>query len=144
MMTLEEAIQHCEDTMYKQKELGCNLCAQDHEQLKQWLEELRRYREAEDNQTWNDNCITNNNFTLYDAYGERALVCNASRYTDGVVLTFSIQDAIIDEEDVSSVWSRIKRAFKALFGKPYTYAEVVVENMFDAQQFISDVETEMR
>ena len=38
-MTLEEAIKHCEE-----KACGKSQCAQDHQQLKEWLEELQRYR----------------------------------------------------------------------------------------------------
>lgn len=60
-MTLEEAIKHCEE---KTKELkndaelfkrvkatekkiaDCEECAKEHEQLAEWLKELRRYREC--------------------------------------------------------------------------------------------------
>lgn len=49
MLTLDEAIKHCED---KAKELlkengdECFDCAQEHLQLAMWLRELKRYRET--------------------------------------------------------------------------------------------------
>ena len=57
MLTLDEAIKHCEE---KAKEIRqqalkrrldiegiaeCETCAQEHEQLAEWLKELKRYRE---------------------------------------------------------------------------------------------------
>lgn len=59
MLTLDEAIKHCEE---KAKELkkdyeravalnipseGCLECANEHEQLAEWLKELKRYRETD-------------------------------------------------------------------------------------------------
>jgi len=43
-MTLEMAIAHCRE---KAKELGCTDCAREHEQLANWLEELKQYKDAE-------------------------------------------------------------------------------------------------
>ena len=37
-MTIDEAIQHCEE---KARELGCTECAQEHRQLAAWLRELK-------------------------------------------------------------------------------------------------------
>ena len=44
-MTLEEAIKHCEEKM---KELGerCYECSKEHEQLAEWLKELKAYKET--------------------------------------------------------------------------------------------------
>lgn len=39
MMTIDEAIQHC-----KEKSCGNSVCALEHKQLAEWLEELRHYR----------------------------------------------------------------------------------------------------
>lgn len=61
MMTLEEAIEHCKKEaenqrrkvpMYEHVGLyhaasGCNECAAEHEQLAEWLNELKQRREAE-------------------------------------------------------------------------------------------------
>lgn len=69
-MTLDEAIKHCEDVANRERELykmcpedcdgssdcrelkhgkdrGCLKCAEEHEQLAEWLKELKRYREAD-------------------------------------------------------------------------------------------------
>ncbi len=40
MMTLEEAIEHCEE-----KSVGCDNCANEHRQLAEWLKELKIYKE---------------------------------------------------------------------------------------------------
>lgn len=40
-MTLDEAISHCDDVATKEK---CEQCAQEHEQLAKWLNELKKYR----------------------------------------------------------------------------------------------------
>lgn len=45
-MSLDEAIQHCEDVANGMTEQGkCEECAKEHEQLAKWLKELKRYRE---------------------------------------------------------------------------------------------------
>lgn len=41
-MTLDEAIQHCEDVAASNT---CAACASEHEQLAAWLKELKDYRE---------------------------------------------------------------------------------------------------
>lgn len=57
-MTLEEAIKHCEEVAKENRELAdkigvskyddvdCVKCAKAHEQLAEWLKELKRQREA--------------------------------------------------------------------------------------------------
>lgn len=42
-MTIDEAIQHCEE---KARELGCTECAQEHRQLAAWLRELKFRRQG--------------------------------------------------------------------------------------------------
>lgn len=42
-MTLEEAIQHCND---KAAELNGTACGIEHKQLRDWLEELKKFREV--------------------------------------------------------------------------------------------------
>jgi hypothetical protein len=44
-MTLDEAIKHCEEVISEQK--SCNMmdCANEHIQLRDWLLELKEYRE---------------------------------------------------------------------------------------------------
>ena len=44
MMTLDEAIQHC-----KEKSCDNTGCAKDHQQLGEWLTELKHYREKSEN-----------------------------------------------------------------------------------------------
>lgn len=60
-MTLDEAIQHCKDVAKESKEaaltyarenayetsISCKACGQEHEQLAEWLTELKQRREAE-------------------------------------------------------------------------------------------------
>lgn len=58
-MTLDEAIKHCEETakeirwqavkerMDIEGVAECETCAEEHEQLAEWLKELKRYREAD-------------------------------------------------------------------------------------------------
>ena len=44
-MTLEEAINHCDEVIKDETSCGCFACADEHRQLKEWLRELKRYRE---------------------------------------------------------------------------------------------------
>ena len=49
-MTVEEAIQHCKEqaaTLRMAGDSGCAECAAEHEQLAEWLTELKQRREAE-------------------------------------------------------------------------------------------------
>ena len=41
MMTLDEAIEHA-----REKANGCGECAKEHQQLAEWLEELKQFRES--------------------------------------------------------------------------------------------------
>lgn len=41
-LTLEEAIKHCK------KKVDCSPCGQEHKQLAEWLKELKRYKDAEE------------------------------------------------------------------------------------------------
>ena len=43
-MTLEEAIEHCEEKACEQKACGNNLCSMEHRQLAEWLKELQALR----------------------------------------------------------------------------------------------------
>lgn len=45
-MTLDEAIEHLEDSL-KNKEFSCESCREDHEQLLEWLKELKTHRERQ-------------------------------------------------------------------------------------------------
>lgn len=40
-MTLDEAIEHCDEVVQKE---DCSKCAKEHEQLKEWLEELKELK----------------------------------------------------------------------------------------------------
>lgn len=44
MMTIDEAIAHAREEAQVLRADGCDLCSQDHEQLADWLEELKRRR----------------------------------------------------------------------------------------------------
>ncbi len=56
MMDLESAIQHCKEQVQEQAKKGCYSCAEEHQQLAEWLKELKAYRDAraEINQALND------------------------------------------------------------------------------------------
>ena len=55
-MTLDEAIKHCEEVAKEKRieanyrippKAGCLKCAEEHDQLAEWLKELKAYKEAE-------------------------------------------------------------------------------------------------
>ena len=47
-MSIEEAILHCRENAEKERE-NCNYgCAEEHEQLAKWLEELKNIKEGEE------------------------------------------------------------------------------------------------
>jgi hypothetical protein len=45
MMDLDSAIQHCKEQVQEQAKKGCYSCAEEHQQLAEWLKELKVYRE---------------------------------------------------------------------------------------------------
>ena len=45
MMDLESAIQHCQEKVQEQAKKGCYSCVEEHQQLAEWLKELKAYRE---------------------------------------------------------------------------------------------------
>ena len=45
MMDLDSAIQHCKEKVQEQAKKGCYSCAEEHQQLADWLKELKAYRE---------------------------------------------------------------------------------------------------
>ena len=73
MMTLEEAIVHCEDVA-NDRTGCCEDCAEEHRQLAEWLKELKAYKE----QTEMDGrvtCITCRHIDTRDMQGQAAPVC---------------------------------------------------------------------
>lgn len=51
-MTLDEAIIHCEEAVAEmRKKGGCDGCADEHQQLADWLKELKEFRERESKMT---------------------------------------------------------------------------------------------
>jgi len=49
MMDLDEAIQHCKEQVQEQAKKGCYSCAEEHQQLAEWLKELKAYKYNESN-----------------------------------------------------------------------------------------------
>ena len=47
-MTLDEAIKHAREIANEQKCQSCKKCAEEHEQLADWLEELKEYKDLEE------------------------------------------------------------------------------------------------
>ena len=43
-MDLDSAIQHCKEQVQEQAKKGCYSCAEEHQQLAEWLKELKAYR----------------------------------------------------------------------------------------------------
>ena len=65
-LSIDEAIQHCED---KARELGCTECAQEHRQLAAWLRELKFRRKAQaalDAARWRADEAARKNGVSYD------------------------------------------------------------------------------
>lgn len=46
-MTLEEAIRHCEENAQKERGNCNNQCAEEHDQLKNWLMELKELKQMQ-------------------------------------------------------------------------------------------------
>ena len=44
-MTIDEAIQHCQEKVQEQAKKGCYSFAEEHHQLAEWLIELKAYKE---------------------------------------------------------------------------------------------------
>jgi hypothetical protein len=64
------------------------------------------------------------------------LVCDKTVYDDGdIYFDISMQDSRYDH-NFNSIWGRIKRAAKVLFGKPIYYNDVFIE---EPQKFIGFV-----
>lgn len=47
-MTLDAAIQHAKEVAVTQNNQDCIKCAEEHEQLAEWLEELKEYQQLEE------------------------------------------------------------------------------------------------
>lgn len=48
MLSLDEAIKHCEDKAQELScKVGCEECAREHLQLRDWLSELKRLRQQD-------------------------------------------------------------------------------------------------
>ena len=71
MMTLEEAIIHCEDVA-NDRAGCCEDCAEEHRQLAEWLKELRAYRQMD---TPRVTCINCRHIDIRNVQGQAAPVC---------------------------------------------------------------------
>ena len=74
MMTLEEAIAHCEDVA-NDRAGCCEDCAEEHRQLAEWLKELRAYREQTQKVEWKVTCTSCRHIDTRDMQGQAAPVC---------------------------------------------------------------------
>ena len=72
MMTLEEAIIHCEDVA-NDRAGCCEDCAEEHRQLAEWLKELRAYRIRKE-ESEKVRCITCGHLDIRDVQGQAAPV----------------------------------------------------------------------
>ena len=71
-MTLDEAIQHAQEIANK----GCDQCAKDHQQLAEWLTELKQRREADEVKPK----------TIYDAEDGDIMYYNGSNELEYVII----------------------------------------------------------
>lgn len=144
-MSLDEAIREFSNMEVQQNRLGLKRSADESTCMKQWLEELRDFREKESEETWGSSGVApiHNQVRLEDSYDDRTLVCDTYHHksTGETATRISIQDSYLDDDAVSGLWSRIKRAINVLFGKPNIYAEVNVNNLEDLNEFLYDVKS---
>jgi len=61
-MTLDEAIEHCEEVAKS----SCSACGEDHKQLAEWLKELKQRRQEENGKILIDDAILENAFSALD------------------------------------------------------------------------------
>ena len=86
-MTIEEAIEHCEDIISDGK---CDQCAEEHRQLVEWLRELQERRKApeiircgECKHNGTRNCLLNLWATIFNSKPKDDFFCGmAKRRTD--------------------------------------------------------------
>jgi hypothetical protein len=103
MMSLDEAIQHCLEKAEEEKKkllkvgdtYACSKCAEQHEQLAEWLQELKNYRKQEK--------MTNVLFLPCelgsDVYCiEETIECKYD-YSDGCPMDFKYTDCGSEEDD---------------------------------------------
>lgn len=64
-MTLDDAIQHCDEVIKDETSNGCLTCANEHKQLKEWLQELKRYKEMKVKYSFELENKDNPNISLY-------------------------------------------------------------------------------
>jgi hypothetical protein len=73
MMTLEEAIIHCEDVA-NDRAGCCEDCAEEHRQLAEWLKELRAFRERAPKGDRRVTCATCGHLDIQNVQGQAAPV----------------------------------------------------------------------
>ena len=56
-MTIEEAIQHCEENSVKEKNNGNEACSIEHMQLRNWLSELKHIKESQSREVYKNTFI---------------------------------------------------------------------------------------
>lgn len=64
-MDLDSAIQHCKEQVQEQAKRGCYSCAEEHQQLAEWLKELKAYREIIDYTKKHQEELKFDNITTY-------------------------------------------------------------------------------
>ena len=89
VMTLDEAIKHCEEVAEEKENegrllcqsegasIGCLTCAEEHRQLAEWLKELKEYREQEPTHPCDLCAFNNGEFCRY--LGECPAIANGER-----------------------------------------------------------------
>lgn len=58
-MTLDQEIEHCEKVVSKKWVSGCIECVSEHEQLAEWLKELKAYKERHEGEWIYDELLNN-------------------------------------------------------------------------------------
>lgn len=93
-MTLDEAIQHCQEKVQEQAKKGCYSCAEEHQQLAEWLKELKDYRENICGDAISRQAVLEGLRTCYDT--------ETKEYSDGSQW-INYEDAVAEMEDLPSV-----------------------------------------
>ncbi len=95
-MTLDEAIQHAQEIADK----GCDQCAKDHQQLAEWLTELKNRREED----------TNSAKSMQLLHNDKRL-CSIYNIKDGDILYYNINDDrwIFIFRDVNGIRNDMKK-----------------------------------
>lgn len=107
-MTLDEAIAHAKEVFENQS--VCEDCREEHKQLKEWLEQLRDYKNIfEEEHPFNDNSF---NFLNFKMYSNSTL----KRFTKDELIEY-INVLYFNWKNTDNTCERVSRLAKQLYEK---------------------------